>query len=374
MDKRAWPTGVRPSGRGLQIRIFRNREILFQETIQCDPYSARDLKAAVKRRASILARLANGLSALPDERGTVATVADICQDLLDTLDAKDSTHIGYERIFNRYWLPVIGHWPAAEVTDNKVKEILTNLKKMTRDGSAPVAALSSKTKRNILGPLSEAYQNAHITPNPCEGIKIRKGQKKPVERYKPDERERLLNALSDPEDRLYFALLFGGGLRPCGEPLALTWPDWDGEEMNIDKQMTRRKLELTTKTSQVRKTYIPTWVRPMLKNHSTRFEGGYIFQNTFGRPHLDSDKFNAAWKEAHKKCRIPYRDPYKCRHTRASELLSQGIDPGDAAKQMGHSVEMFLRIYSSFIEEFAKNKDKKRFEGVAPVLAKPLAN
>jgi integrase len=171
---------------------------------------------------------------------------------------------------------------------------------------------------------------------------------------------------------LYFSLLFGGGLRPCGEPLALQWPDWDGEELNIDKQMTRRELVKSTKTSQVRRVYIPKWVRPLLNNHPTRFEGGPIFQNAAGQPFRDTHELNAEWKEAHRICRIPYRDPYKCRHTRAAELLSQGIEPADAARQLGHSPEMFLRIYSEFIEEFSKNRDKARFEGVPAQLQNQL--
>lgn len=369
MDKRTWPTGIRPSGSGLQIRIFRGKTIAYQETIPCDPLSPRAIAAARKRRKHLKNRLDLGLPLVEGQRGKVDTVADVCQDLLDTLDAKDSTHIGYERIFNRYWLPVIGDWPAADLDQLKVKDILVNLKHW-KTGKP----LSPKTRRNVLSPLRDAFHCKGINPNPCIGIKIRRAQRPKVERYKPDERDRLLNALQALDSRLYFALLFAGGFRPCGEVLALGWSDWDGEEMNVDKQMTRRKIEPTTKTSKVRRTYLPTWVRPLLNGHPTRFEGGYILQNSFGRPYLDTDRFNADWKAAHKKCRIPYRDPYKCRHTRASELLSQGVEPADAAKQLGQSIEMFLRVYADFIEEFSKDKDKKRFEGVPAQLASRLAN
>jgi hypothetical protein len=46
----------------------------------------------------------------------------------------------------------------------------------------------------------------------------------------------------------------------------------------------------------------------------------------------------------------------------AAELLSAGIDPADAANQLGHSAEMFLRVYSEWIDGYAKNKDKSRFD------------
>lgn len=371
MDKRAWPVGIRPSGKGLQIRIWHKGRLFYQETISGDPWSARHIATAKRRRATLQRRIALGLPIEGSGKGQVVTVAELCQELLNLLDAKDSTHIGYERIFNRYWLPSIGGWPAAEVTQSKIKELLNRMQRADKD---TFEAISAKTKRNILGPLREAFKHGGISPNPCDGIKIRRAQKAPVERYKPEERAALLNAMPDAESRLYFALLFGTGMRPCGEPLALQWPDWDGENLNINKQMTRRQLEPTTKTSKVRKVYVPKWVRQLLSQYPTRFEGNYIFQNSFGRPHLDADKFNEAWRSAHKKCRLPYRDAYKCRHTRAAELLSQGIEPADAAKQLGHSPEMFLRIYSEFIEEFSKHKDKSRFEGVPVELEQTLAN
>ena len=121
---------------------------------------------------------------------------------------------------------------------------------------------------------------------------------------------------------------------------------------------------MSTKTNVQRRVYVPLWVRAILNKHTTRFQGEYIFVNSVGGPYLDTDVFNNVWRAAHKKARLPYRVPYVCRHTRAAELLSTGVDPADAAKQLGHSLEMFLRIYSELIEEFCKNRDKSRFEGL----------
>ncbi len=59
---------------------------------------------------------------------------------------------------------------------------------------------------------------------------------------------------------------------------------------------------------------------------------------------------------------IPYRIPYTCRYSRAAEMLSIGIAPGDAAKQLGHSLEMFYRVYAEWIEDYADATDFSRFE------------
>ena len=74
---------------------------------------------------------------------------------------------------------------------------------------------------------------------------------------------------------------------------------------------------------------------------------------------LFQDLMAIAWRKAHKDTGLAYRIPYTCRHTRAAELLSANVNPAAAAKQMGHTVEMFLRTYSEFIEEYA---DQQMFD------------
>lgn len=83
---------------------------------------------------------------------------------------------------------------------------------------------------------------------------------------------------------------------------------------------------------------------------------------------MDTEIFNTAWRAAFdadpikRKHRIPYRIPYTCRHSRAAEMLSIGIAPGDAAKQLGHSLEMFYRVYAEWIEDYADATDFSRFQ------------
>ena len=83
----------------------------------------------------------------------------------------------------------------------------------------------------------------------------------------------------------------------------------------------------------------------------------YVFRNTFDRPCLDADDFNEAWNAALKQCRMTYRRAYNCRHTRASEMLMAGVEPAFAAKQLGHSTEMFLKTYADWISG-VKDRDQ----------------
>jgi integrase len=342
-----WPAGIRPRGNGLQIRIWRHGKLAYTETVPGD-LGKSHLAAAVKRRDDLKARVRLGLALHEEDDDGIQTFAMVAQDYMETLDAKRSTSLSYENILNRYWVPAFGREPITAITQKQIKRELASID------------VSSKTKKNLLIPLAGVFAHADLKDNPAKGIRLVKHQRPEIERYSPAEREALLANLSGQE-RAYFALLFGTGLRP-GEALGLTWADWDGEELSVSKQITRRRLEPTTKTSVRRKVYVPQWVRPYLRDLPSRFAGRHIFVNTFGRPHLDTDVFNGEWRKAHEKARIPYRIPYACRHTRAAELLSAGIDPADAAAQLGHSTEMFLRTYSEFIPEYGRNQDKSRFD------------
>lgn len=350
MVGKSWPTGIRPWGNGIQIRIYRKGRPEYTETLEGDPHSKADLASAIKRREFLLSRAKLGLPLVQEDPAQRQLFEVVAQDYLNTLDAKRSTQLSYENILNGRWIPAFAGWPLDEITTAVIKRELANM------------AVSQKTKRNILIPLVGVLDHAEIVPNPARGIRLKRHQKEEIDRYTPEERDKLLSRL-DGQSKVYFSVLFGCGLRP-GEALALQWTDYNGEELDVSKQITRRRLEHTTKTSVRRRVYVPEWVRIQLNNHHTRFVGEWVFVNSLGRCNLDTDIFNEAWREAHKKARIPYRIPYACRHSRASELLSIGIPPAEAAKQMGHSVEMFLRTYARWIEQFSGNQDKSRLEGV----------
>jgi len=361
MDKRVWPSGISADGAGLRLRIFDKRRTIYSETIKGDAHSPSFIASAEQRLKWLKARHLLGLPLTEGEKDS-DVFEDVAQGYMNTLDAKHSTHMSYENILNHYWLPHFTSWPIEDITTRKIKEILA------------LFDVATKTKRNILIPLRGLLDHGEVNPNPCNiKLKRRKGRGGSPVSYTPAEREALMDKLEnlvvpswlEGQPAAYFALLFGCGLRPCGEVLALQWPDYDGMLISVNKQITKRRLQRYTKTDLPRKVYVPAWVKPYLNKLPSRFDGRYIFTNSLGGPFLDSDHMNDAWREAHKKARISYQEPYACRHTRASELLSTGIQAPDAAKQLGHSVEMFHQIYAEWVEEFSGNSDLTRFEGMA---------
>lgn len=348
--KRAEGIRETSTGSGYQIRIRRKGAPDYSETIQGT--SKASLARAIKRREWLIDRINAGLP-IEEENLPIREAAyfgDVAQDYLLTLEAKDRVIKEYSRILNSYWMPPFSQLTIDVVTKDKIKKIIAGW------------GVSTKTKKNRLIVLTGVFKHAEIYPPPSLGIKLRKHQKPPVQRYLPKERTALLGKLKG-DALLYFTLLFDCGLRP-GEALALQRADFDGECLNICKQITDRKLDNETKTYMRRKVYVPLRARSTIQKHPVHLSSPYYLVNSIGGPVLDTDELNAQWKDAHKKTRLPYRIPYACRHTRAAELLSLGIQPADAAGQMGHDVETFFRTYAEFIEEYQGNQDLSRFEGV----------
>ena len=147
---KSWPTGIRPSGKGLQIRIWRKKQLAHSETLECDPYRQADLAAAIKRRKWLIARQKVGLS-LRQEEGKISLFGEVAQDYLNTLEARDTTIIEYRRILNGWWME-LADTPIQEVSGAQIKRIISSM------------GVSTKTKRNRLIPLFGVFNHAEVRP------------------------------------------------------------------------------------------------------------------------------------------------------------------------------------------------------------------
>ena len=61
---------------------------------------------------------------------------------------------------------------------------------------------------------------------------------------------------------------------------------------------------------------------------------------------------------------IRYRRPYNLRHTYATIMLMAGMNPAFCARQLGHSVEMFLRTYAKWISGEQDAREMERLKGM----------
>ena len=270
----------------------------------------------------------------------------IAQKFINQTDVKLSTHQSYIQLLNQFWMPVLENKPISSIRPSHLREAL-KLHKVT-----------NKTKRNALIPLrgvfSLAIEEELIIANPVNRVRLKKHQKPPILRSTPKEKEKLLSKLTG-DARFFYTIAFETGMR-TGEILGLRWEDITNDTITLTRSIVRREVS-GLKNSQVRSVFIAPKLKQVLMDNPGRFAGGYVFKRKNGDPYLDADYFTKAWKEALKKCRMTYRRGYTCRHTRAAEMLMAGVEPAFAAKQLGHTTEVFLNTYADWISG-VKDKDQ----------------
>lgn len=347
--------GVRWRGKGWQIRIQvdgkpRSKTVGF-------PNSQAGLSRALKERERWEKEIAQGR-----EKGIAPYFSVLAQEWLKQRDVQHSTLLSDTNILNHHWLPPFG---AKRVDGIRPGDIREQLK---------AAGVSAKTQRNIVGPLKGVFDLAieeeWIEYNPVVAVRIKRHQKPKVQRYTQREKQRLLARLAD-DSLLYFQVMFGTGMRPS-ELLALDWDDFDGDRLRVSKAMVRRRLKSCTKNYEVRDVVITGALLETLRKHPRRLAGGPIFRDPEGEMHKHTKAFCKAWRDAHTEARVPYRIPYTCRHTRAAELLTAGVEPAYAAKQLGHSLQMFLTIYSEWLDDLRNAEQRTLMNNIGEPAGQPL--
>ena len=262
----------------------------------------------------------------------------LAQSYLDQTDVKPSTGSSYKQILNQYWMPALATKPVYAIRPSHIREILASHN------------VSQKTKKNALIPLRQVFklglEEEIIASNPVDAVKIKRHQKPAIQRFTPSEKTKILGRL-EGDSWLFYKLAFETGMR-TGEILGLRWEDVSGDVILVERAMVRREIT-GTKIHKVRQVFISPEVTALLSNHPRRFAGGAIFLDQNGNQRRETKPYLKDWTGTLKQCRLTYRRPYICRHTRASEMLMAGVEPAFAAKQLGHTTEMFLNTYADWI-------------------------
>ena len=83
------------------------------------------------------------------------------------------------------------------------------------------------------------------------------------------------------------------------------------------------------------------------------------------------------WVTTLKRTGLQYRRPYNMRHTYATVGLMAGANPGFLAKQLGHSLEVFFRVYADWINGSDNDREMAKIEAslnqISPELTRNVA-
>ncbi len=199
----------------------------------------------------------------------------------------------------------------------------------------------------------------------------------------PEQAEELISAAGDCGERgarlqAFFATLFYAGLRPA-EANALTVDDLElpasgWGTIHVRRSRTSPGQAFTTTGSvheqrplkwrasnATRQVPIPAELVTRLREHLMRYPHGenlLVFTNNAGNPVYPSGctrAFTLAKRRAlPDNSPLQKATPYSLRHANATLLLNAGVPLAEAARRLGHSPEVLLRVYAGVTQPIGR--------------------
>lgn len=283
------------------------------------------------------------------------------------LDLEHTTKESYQNIMNAYFIEPLGERIMDSISFLELNKVITGLIKERQ--------LSKKTYNNSLTVIRQIYAFAFDAGYCPENFAskfsfLKKNKAKPD----PLELNEIPLVLQDMQNhyheiiQIYFALQFRIGFRPS-EGISLQWcdVDWNKKEVLV-KSAKVRGVYKSTKTDRDRIVELDDECMALLtrmKKH-TFMKSEYIFINPItDKPFYDTSDFvQKYWRPSLKRCKIRDRDARQVRHTCATIMLHAGCKPAWAANQLGHSIEMFLRVYSTWLPENNKREELSKMSAM----------
>lgn len=270
---------------------------------------------------------------------------------------------GYRSAMETHFLEPFGNRIMAEIDFSELDRVMVGMN------------VSNKSFSNYLSILRELYvyaikasKTTGVTENQAKKIEAAKKEKTQPDPLTPDEIKMVLQDMREHYDEqveIYFNLQFRIGYRPS-EGIDLRWSkvDWNRQELEISTAKVRGTTKGTKTEGYANGTRIVELdddsiaLLTRLKKH-TFMKGDVLFTNpATGKQYYDTRELvSKYWRPSLKRCKIRDRDARQGRHTCATMMLMAGCKPAWAANQLGHSVEMFLRVYSKWIPAADKRQE-----------------
>ncbi len=262
----------------------------------------------------------------------------------------------YELVFQKHILPYFGR---KKLVDIKGLELVDWQNVINQK-----AGFGTLKKARII--MFQMYDDALLDEeiglkrNPLTSIKLPK-RTMPEREVMPFSKMEIATLLENAVgymQNLLGVLLFTG-MRP-GELAALEWGDigFETGEIAIVKTLKRATKDNTKvvglpKTDSSRRTIemLPP-VRDFLKKQFllTGLKNRHVFLNRYGEMFSSTDYLNEEFKRLLRRCGVINRNIYQCRHTFASQMLSNGEDLIWVSKYIGHkNPNITLQKYARFI-------------------------
>lgn len=368
----ALPTGVRIRSNSIQI-YFNHQRRAYRITLP-HPATAEGISTAAKIRSELITKAKWGILTDDDLARAKGLAVDdsiitsgvlfqeVAQRFLTHCDANLDTKKGYMRILEHHWMPDLALVPIAQINVEMLRDLIAK-----RDFK------TAKTLNNCLTPLRGVFQSAIearlINENPINLIKNKKVQIDLPDPFTRDEMNALLSWLDanmQDDDRIYYwyyELAFWTGMRPS-EMIALKWDDvdWFNGTLHIHQSRVRGMEKSVTKTHTARTLYLNDRSHRAIDAIKNIYDTHKIGNHIMRCPETKEPFFNEKPPRlrlvaAMQACRIRHRPAYNARHTYATMLLMDGVNPVFVADQLGHSLQMLMKRYAKWM-----HGDKNKLE------------
>jgi integrase len=307
-----------------------------------------------------------GSTQAPKPTYAVRTGEELFFDLIDRwwdlLEVKPSTKSQYRRQKENFWKVHIPNVPIKNIVHSDIKAAL---KKGTWK--------SIKSRNNQLSIIRSVFNLAvidrQLKENPCVGLKYIDVQAPIPDPFSLAEVRRILRSVAEHYNvqvANYLQFQFFSGLR-TSEAIALTWSnvDLDKREILVDVVNVYDEEQNSTKTTTYRIVKLPAEALAALisqkrytQNSSKVFHDPY-----YNEPWLYHRITRAAfWTTTLKRLGIRHRRTYNTRHTYATIGLMAGVNPAFMARQLGHSLDMFFKVYANWIDGKQNDRELAKIE------------
>jgi integrase len=217
--------------------------------------------------------------------------------------------------------------------------------------------------------LKQALRWGLVPRNASESVDLPRLGKEEVEVLLPDEVRAFLDAAREDRLEALYVVAVTVGLRR-GELLGLRWTDLelDGEpKLRVGRQLQRmrdgsgrrfvapkggkgRTIRLPARTVEALKAHRACQAEARLKAGSLYQDGGLVFASEIGTPLEPSNIDRRSFKPLLEKAGLPDIRFHDLRHTCATVLLSQGVNPKFVQELLGHAdIKLTLGTYSHFL-------------------------
>lgn len=319
--------------------------------------------------------------------------ADFCEDLYENhlSKLKLRTQVGYREVIKSRLIPFFGNMYLRKINPGTIRAWLDSLDRLPESpwSDKPLTDTSKADWFRVLSAvLGKAYEWEIIDENPCRRVPSPSKAKIKVSGWQLDDVLTALNKLDNYPNiraRMFLLLALNSGLRE-GELAGLEWQDFDFEGRFFEVRRTSHYIRGIGMVEDTPKSYhgyrkIPfneelkkellkyrAWQQGEIIKLGDKYLGksgtaARVFMAKNGKPIFDST-IRKWLRDYCEWCGIPRITVHALRHTFASVLIADNVDPRTAADLLGHSsASLVLDVYANPMDT-AKKKAIERLGNI----------